>query len=126
MPPRRGPRWLSSAPPNPHQAVRRAAAAPATSWPRRSLPPAGRGGGAVAAGGGLVGGGPGGEAPLSHESALARPPPVQRGLGGQCALGDRRHGQVRIADFHKQIRGGAQYGSVDSRIPGPPRGLVNG
>ena len=42
-------------------------------------------------------------------------------------LGDGGHRQVRIADFHKQIRGGAQYGSVDTRIPGPSgaRGLVN-
>ena len=59
---------------------------------------------------------------------LAGPPPVQRGLGGACPFGNRGHGQVRIADFHKQIRGCAQYGSVDTRIPGPPgrrRRLVN-
>jgi hypothetical protein len=49
------------------------------------------------------------------------------GLGGARPLGDRGHGQVRISDFHKQIHRGAQYGSVDTRIPGPPgtRVLVN-
>ena len=68
-----------------------------------------------------------GERGLVHQLGLARPPPVQRGLGRSGAFGDRGHRQVRIADFHKQIRGGAQYGSVDTRIPGPPgaRGLVN-
>ena len=67
------------------------------------------------------------EGSLMHEFGLARPPPVQRRLGGSCALGDRGHREVRIPDFHKQIRGGPQYGSVDTRIPGPTctRGLVN-
>ena len=65
---------------------------------------------------------------LVHQFGLARPPPVQRRLGGARPLGDRRHGEVRIPDFHKQIRGRAQYGSVDTRIAGPSgtRGLVNG
>ena len=69
----------------------------------------------------------GGEGRLVDQLGLARPPPVQRRLGGARPLGDRGHGQVRIPDFHKQIRGRAQYGSVDTRIPGPPgaRGLVN-
>ena len=64
---------------------------------------------------------------LVNQLGLARPPPVQRGLGGACPLCDGGHGEVRIPDFHKQIRRGAQYGSVDTRIPGPPRarGLVN-
>ena len=60
-----------------------------------------------------------GERGLVHQLGLTRPPSVQRGLGGSRSFGDRGHGQVRIADFHKQIRRGAQYGSVDTRIPGP-------
>ena len=62
----------------------------------------------------------GGKRGFVDQFGLARPPSVQRGLGGACPVGNRGHGQVRIADFHKQIRGCAQYGSVDTRIAGPP------
>jgi aminoglycoside phosphotransferase (APT) family kinase protein len=62
-----------------------------------------------------------------HQLGLTRPPPVQRGLGCPGALGDRSQGQIRIPNLHKQIRGRRQYGSVDTRVPGPPgaRDLVN-
>ncbi|HEY1488203.1 MAG TPA: hypothetical protein VGF84_18995, partial [Micromonosporaceae bacterium] len=55
-----------------------------------------------------------------HQLGLARPPAVQRRLRRPGALGDRSQGEIRISNLHKQIRGRRQYGSVNTRVPGPP------
>ena len=57
-----------------------------------------------------------GERGLVDQFGLARPPAVQRGLGGARPLGDRGHREIRVADFDEQVRRRRQYGSVDARV----------
>ena len=55
---------------------------------------------------------------LVHEVRLARPAPVDRGLAGAGALGDRGDRQAGITRLGEQFDRGAQHRSVNSRIAG--------
>ena len=58
---------------------------------------------------------------LVHEVRLARPAPIDRGLAGAGALGDRGDQELGIASLGEQFDGGAQHRAVDTRVTGPAK-----